>query len=288
MRSVLKAPRSGSRLLKKLSIVTLAYRDAAGLEKTAKSLKPLLKNPHLLEWLVIDSSPEIHAPVLDQAIELRPFLKHAVQSPPQGIYPAMNLGIQNAAGDYIWFLNSGDALINSEVLNQALKKLDDHAIVILGANLYRHGEFLNPVLPSLQMEKNLQGINRVCHQAVIADISTLKDGFSTDYKLISDYVHLFEAWQKGTPIAVLPQVLVEYDMGGASSKWREALREFGHFARKMRHSPAGTQNWMAFHKENLRIRATKLATEGPLSKWVDPLVRKFKRRKAKVSRSKKD
>ncbi len=270
-------------------MITLAYNDPKGLSQTAKSLGLLLNcrlenGPLTFEWRVVDSSPEVHESVLNKYPNLLPHLQHQIEKP-EGIYPAMNRGLLSARAEVIWFLNSGDVLIDlaalQEGLNYFLKPTPPEAVV-LGANLVRNQKLLNPMIPSMDLKKNLLGVNRICHQAVLTQSASFQQHglFSTDYKIISDYVHLFCAWQQGAYIQVVPKPLVAYDMDGASSKWRASLKEFGRFAWANRNAAFGRQNWFAFQKENIRIRTGKLLTEGPLGTFIEPLVRRIKRARA--------
>lgn len=97
-----------------LSIITINRNDAAGLEKTMRSVAAQIGGD--FEYVVIDGAST------DGSVEVvRSFeasfgerLKW-ISEPDKGIYNAMNKGIGMATGDYIQFLNSGDCLTSNEI-----------------------------------------------------------------------------------------------------------------------------------------------------------------------------
>ena len=109
----------------KLSIITINYNDAAGLERTIKSV--LEQKTGDFEHVIIDGnstdgSKEI---IAKYAHHFSYFISEA----DHGVYDAMNKGIKNATGDYLLFLNSGDALFNPDVIEKVLPHLIMHDLV---------------------------------------------------------------------------------------------------------------------------------------------------------------
>ncbi len=101
----------------KLSIITINYNDSAGLQKTLDSIA--LQTFTEYESIVIDGGSN------DESISvIKSFINSGIKSykwisePDNGIYNAMNKGIQKANGEYCFFLNSGDYLINTTVLER--------------------------------------------------------------------------------------------------------------------------------------------------------------------------
>ena len=106
-----------------LSIITINRNNAAGLEKTMRSVASQVRGD--FEYVVIDGAST------DESVEvIRSFeasfgerLKWISESD-KGIYNAMNKGIGMATGDYLQFLNSGDSLVSDDItkrMTEALK-----------------------------------------------------------------------------------------------------------------------------------------------------------------------
>ncbi len=98
----------------KLSIITINYNDAKGLEKTIKSvISQTYKN---YEYIVIDGdSKDGSKGVIEKYNDN---INVAISEPDSGTYNAMNKGASFAKGEYLLFLNSGDNLYNDSVLHE--------------------------------------------------------------------------------------------------------------------------------------------------------------------------
>lgn len=100
----------------KISIVTINYNNAKGLEETINSvIAQTYKN---IEYVVIDGGSDDGSKDLITAREEQ--IAYWVSEPDEGVYNAMNKGILAATGDYLIFINSGDLLIHNGVINQAV------------------------------------------------------------------------------------------------------------------------------------------------------------------------
>ena len=110
----------------KLSIITINYNNASGLSKTIESV--VLQNSVNFEYIVIDGgSTDGSVGIIKQYAEK---ITYWVSEPDNGIYHAMNKGIRIAKGEYCQFLNSGDWLADSQVVENMLKANSDSDILI--------------------------------------------------------------------------------------------------------------------------------------------------------------
>lgn len=97
-----------------VSIITINRNNASGLKKTMQSV--LDQSFKDYEYVVVDgASTDGSVDVIKDFIPLFGERMKWISEPDNGIYNAMNKGIQIASGDYIQFLNSGDALVGQEV-----------------------------------------------------------------------------------------------------------------------------------------------------------------------------
>lgn len=106
----------------KLTIITINLNNATGLQKTISSV--LAQTYTDFEYLIIDGdstdgSNEIIAKLVKDQSRVT-----VLSEKDSGIYSAMNKGIRLAKGEYIHFLNSGDWLVNSTVVETMLKELE--------------------------------------------------------------------------------------------------------------------------------------------------------------------
>jgi len=99
----------------KLSVITINYNNAHGLEKTVNSVLSQTYND--FEYIIIDGGST------DESVEIinknNDKISYWVSENDKGIYDAQNKGIDNARGEYCLFLNSGDYLYE----NQSLQKV---------------------------------------------------------------------------------------------------------------------------------------------------------------------
>jgi glycosyltransferase involved in cell wall biosynthesis len=96
----------------KLSIITVNLNNKNGLQKTISSV--LSQAVNFFEFIIIDgASSDGSAELIAQNQNKISFW---LSEPDSGIYQAMNKGIRAAKGEYVLFLNSGDFLVDNDVL----------------------------------------------------------------------------------------------------------------------------------------------------------------------------
>lgn len=100
----------------KLSIITINYNNAEGLYKTIRSIVSQTNSD--FEYIIIDGgSTDGSVEVIKEYSER---IKYWVSEPDKGIYHAMNKGVQAATGEFVQFLNSGDWLVDNQVVEKML------------------------------------------------------------------------------------------------------------------------------------------------------------------------
>jgi glycosyltransferase involved in cell wall biosynthesis len=96
----------------KLSIITVNYNNALGLQKTIESVHN--QNFYSCDQIVIDgNSYDGSKDVIEKYSDK---LAYCVSEVDNGVYSAMNKGIKFAQGEYILFLNSGDIFYSENSL----------------------------------------------------------------------------------------------------------------------------------------------------------------------------
>jgi len=99
-------------LTPKVSFITVVFNDKENLEKTISAIKN--QKYTNTEIVVIDGGSTDGT--LDIIEKYKDVITYSVSEKDKGIYDAMNKGLKAAAGDYVWFMNSGDVPYNDDTL----------------------------------------------------------------------------------------------------------------------------------------------------------------------------
>jgi glycosyltransferase involved in cell wall biosynthesis len=135
----------------------------------------------------------------------------------KGIYDAMNKGIDKAKGDWLYFLGSGDYLLDTNTLAKVadgIKKPDEviYGNVKLGEKKTIHDGRFNAF--------KLVGKN-ICHQAIFYNRKVFEKlgKFETKYDVAADYVFNMKWFNdKNISKKYINQVIAYYDNEGFSAK----------------------------------------------------------------------
>lgn len=127
----------------KLSIITVNLNNREGLRSTMNSV--LGQTCRDFEYIIIDGGS------MDGSLEVirasEKTVSHWVSERDGGIYQAMNKGIAAAKGDYLLFLNSGDYLINEQIIGKVIPKLGSSDIVYGDLRVVQKGKHKDRTYP---------------------------------------------------------------------------------------------------------------------------------------------
>lgn len=184
-----------------LSVITVSFNDAPGLQRTLRSLAALAHRPR--EVIVVDGGTPaaLLAGVPQWADGLRLTL---VSEPDRGIYDAMNKGLARARGRLLHYLNGGDTVLGEPY-------------AALGGPCRLPVTMRDPATGrQWQDTVKLAGLG-YCHQGVIVPAGHRP--YDLHYRLCADLDLLAELFPAG--LQTLPLATgggVDYALGGLSSQ----------------------------------------------------------------------
>jgi glycosyltransferase involved in cell wall biosynthesis len=213
----------------KISIITVAHNSAATIRDTIDSV--LAQDYPQIEYIIIDGASRDATLEIVHSYGRR--VARLVSEPDEGIYDAMNKGLDLASGDVVGFLNSDDMLMDPGCVSAI-------AAIFGGADIdavYGDIVMVDPVQLDLVRRYWRPGIYQPgsCARGWMAPHPSLYvrrpllqaiGGFNTEYRLQSDFdleLRLFELVSMRTKY--LPRTLVRMRMGGATTgSFRNILR----------------------------------------------------------------
>ena len=104
----------------KISIITPTYNAARVIAACLESVAQQ-GYPHLEHWIIDGLSKDNTLSIVQDYAQRYPHIKY-ISEKDQGIYDAMNKGIDLAAGDFLLFLGADDVLV-TEALNKKKAKV---------------------------------------------------------------------------------------------------------------------------------------------------------------------
>ena len=182
--------------MEKITVITVCYNAENEIEKTMRSvLEQTYKN---LEYIIIDGlSNDRTIEIVNKILGEYPRRDVIICSEPDnGIYDAMNKGIQKATGEWINFMNAGDCFFHSKILKEMYSELGSDIHILRGNIIRKYPKF---DVKSVGVTSQCPGImdmfnNTFHHQAcLIRHLLFEKYGlYSLDYKLCSDWKFFYE------------------------------------------------------------------------------------------------
>lgn len=205
----------------KFSIITVTFNASAVIEPTLQSIA--CQNYKNYECLLIDgaSDDDTVAKALASGIEFA----HVVCECDKGLYDAMNKGITLAKGDYLCFLNAGDAFFAPDTLEQVVAALQQEGGDELPGVVYGETAEVDATRRFVRMRR-LKAPERltwrsfrrgmvVCHQAFFArrDIAPF---YNLEYRFSSDVDWCIRVMKRAKKLVNTHTVIINYLQNGLS------------------------------------------------------------------------
>lgn len=222
-----------------LTVVTVVKDAPDDFVRTVASLRD--QDLEAIEFLVVDSSAD-PVPVREALADVE---HRYAWTQPRGIYPAMNVALGMATGDYIYFANAGDLLHDPFVLGLVRARLAGTEVVWAFGEVevvQRDGSrVITPRWDYAREKASLFSRGHFApHQGTFARRAALlaQGGFDPAYTIVADYAAFLKLSKIADPLYLEP-VIATFAEGGVSTvRWQESLRQF-HRARRSILAPTG-------------------------------------------------
>ena len=210
----------------KITVITVCHNSASTVADTLRSIT-VQSHPDI-EHIVIDGGSSDDTLSIVRTLGSR--VTTIVSEPDQGIYDAMNKGLQLATGDFVGFLNADDTLATPESLANIAKAAAQSVDVVYGDVVYvdpdetskvirywNSGRFAArrlrygwmPPHPTFYVRRALQNVLGL---------------FDVQLRIAADYDFMLRILSRsGIEVAYVPRVLVRMRVGGASNKSLRAV-----------------------------------------------------------------
>lgn len=206
-----------------LSIITVNFNNNEGLTRTLNSIKNQSFSSY--EHIIIDAgSTDGSKETIIEYAQQDSHLTFWISESDKGIYDGMNKGINHANGEYLYFLNSGDCLIN----NILVKIPFDGTQYIYGDDLLqkknkKHRIRTYPDIPDFIFLSN----DSLCHQSCFIHRSLFEGKrYDIRYKIVADWIHCFQSIIiEKCSFRHLPFIISTCDSGGISSNAQKLIQE---------------------------------------------------------------
>tara|TARA_R110001592_G_scaffold144484_4_gene367665 strand:- start:34526 stop:35353 length:828 start_codon:yes stop_codon:yes gene_type:complete len=205
------------------TIITITLNNFSGLQKTYESIQKQTFEDY--EWLVIDggSTDGTVDFLRDRRSATRSALNpfRFISGKDQGIYDAMNIGIAEANGQYLLFLNAGDALASPDILTLIHPFTEKKPQFIYGDALEPRKNGQTPIYKKARRYKDLVWGMITHHQAMLYRRHTARDfkiHYSLLYDIASDYEFTVRFLLKAKKILYIPKPICIFEQGGISQK----------------------------------------------------------------------
>ena len=200
--------------LKKISVITINFNNKFGLEKTIQSVisQPLFIEH--IEYIIIDGGSN------DDSVETIKKFEGSIHSwiseKDEGIFHAMNKGLQKATGEYVIFMNSGDVFCNNLIDKEFIDRLNTQLVY---GNYYLESELPKNLCKQTETIDFAYLLGRtICHQALFMERDLcLKYPFEYKFNIIGDWIQLFKIMKNKNPtVQYMNQAICIYDIEGLS------------------------------------------------------------------------
>lgn len=218
----------------RISIITICYNAASTITRTLRSVSA--QTYPNIQYLIIDGASK------DNTLELVRKLAPEAEiysERDKGIYDAMNKGLDRATGDYVWYLNAGDALASPTTVEDLVRATctgDSLPDVLYGdtrlIDAEGHDLGLRRLRPPHQLDwRSFRSGMLVCHQAFVAKRS-ISPHYDLRYRFSADVDWCIRVLKEAKTTAFYPEPIALYlNEGTTTANHRASLIERFHVMR---------------------------------------------------------
>ncbi len=201
----------------KISIITVCYNSAKTIEKTIESVASQTYQD--IEYIIVDGKST------DESFSIfskyNDVISKVLSEPDEGIYDAMNKGLELATGDYLMFLNSDDQLYDEDVIEKVAQACMQGSDIVYGNLCHLDNQSgKKQIRRHNKLNKIYLIKNTPCQPATLykKEVFDRVGFFNTDFKIVSDQEWFLRAFFKfGITSRYIDYTLNIFNQGGVST-----------------------------------------------------------------------
>ena len=202
------------------SVITVVFNAQSLVERTLRSVQQQTFSSY--EHIIIDGASSDETLMVVERFSRNELSVFSERD--QGIYDAMNKGLQHARGTFVIFMNAGDEFFDEFVLENALGNNRDadfiygETVVVDDAGVVLGNRRLSP--PKVLHWRSLQRGMCVSHQSIFMR-RELAEPYNKEYKISSDIDWTIRMLRKSRKIVNTYTVISKFLEGGVSASRRK-------------------------------------------------------------------
>jgi glycosyltransferase involved in cell wall biosynthesis len=198
-----------------VSIITVCFNAEKTIEKTLESV--CAQDYPNIEYIIIDGKSSDNT--LNIVEKYKSNIALVYSGKDKGIFDAMNIGIQKATGDYLWFIHADDQIFANNSLSLAMQSNNNEdfiygkAMLVNESGRERGLEERKPHPKQSELSwKTMKNGMVICHQAMLVK-RAVAPLYNLDYALVGDLDWVINILKKTNSLRDCGQYLCRFVEG---------------------------------------------------------------------------
>lgn len=212
----------------KVTIITASYNAKKTIEQTISSV--VHQDYPNIEYIVVDGGST------DGTVEIikkyEPYGVKWISEPDQGLYDALNKGLQLATGDYVEIIGADDSLTRADIISRVVSEMEPDTDILCGQEwLVDEAQKTQiPYTNTIARNKSTYYGGMIPHAAMFVRRSLFhRYPFDTGYRITGDYKFFLQCYyDESVRIQYSDTMVVFFSISGMSSRieacWAEDNR----------------------------------------------------------------
>lgn len=198
----------------KVSIITVVYNGVKTIEQTIKSvLRQTYKN---IEYIIIDGdSTDGTQQIIEKYVD---DISYYISEKDDGLYYAMNKGIEKATGEIVGIINADD-WYTADAVESMVNFFDQNDVELVYGEIHMLQENDEEKTHENEPIENIWYEMPLAHPSVFVkkDLYDKMGGFNVNYRLASDYELMLRFYTKQAKFGYIDKVIAYFRTGGLSA-----------------------------------------------------------------------
>lgn len=201
----------GKKILMKITIITVCYNASKTIEDTIKSV--INQSYKDLEYIIIDGgSTDGTKEIVEKYKKVFPII--FVSEKDNGIYDAMNKGVDLATGEYINFMNADDYFFNKTVIEEVIPFLNTQYDIVYGNMEVRYKNFK---MIKIEPEPKYLWMGPVNHQSSFIKREMMKKYmYNVNNKIVADFEFFLTVYYNSGKLLKIDKTIASFSNDGVS------------------------------------------------------------------------